>query len=142
MFQYLTGLDQGLDQVKDTTFFRALSPNGCFVLQAASPGQHRMLSEQEVLALQLQEQAARQQALVHTQQQQLGQQQQPPLQTPQQVQQQVPQKGFDQMRNKRFIRALSPNGSFVLQGASQQVPQPKQGPRRMTRFDPIVKALE
>ena len=68
MFQHLTGLDQGLDQVKNTTFFRALSPNGCFVLQTASPGQHRMLSEQEVLALQLQEQAVHQQALAHAQQ--------------------------------------------------------------------------
>ena len=105
MFQHLTGLDQGLDQVKNTTFFRALSPNGCFVLQTASPGQHHMLSEQEVLALQLQEQAARQQVLVHAQQQQLGQQQQPPLQAPQQVQQQVPQEGVDQVKNKRFIRA-------------------------------------
>ena len=56
--------------------------------------------------------------------------------------------GFDQVKNKRFIRALSPNGSFVLQAASlgqqgqQQVPQPKTGPRCKTRFDPVVRALE
>ena len=69
--------------------------------QAVTPPlseQQRSLSEQEVLALQLQEQAARQQA------QALAQQQQPPLQVPLQVQQQVPLSGVDQMKNKRFIR--------------------------------------
>ena len=69
--------------------------------QAATPPlpeQQRTLSEQEVLALQLQEQAARQQA------QALAQQQQPPLQVPLQVQQQVPLSGVDQVKNKRFIR--------------------------------------
>ena len=101
MFQYLTGgVDLGSDQVKNTTFFRAGSPKGCFVLQAAPPPvQHRSLSEQEVLALQLQEQAARQQ-----QDQALAQQQQQPLQAPTQVQQQVPLNGVDQVKNKRFIR--------------------------------------
>ena len=101
MFQYLTGgVDLGSDQVKNTTFFRAGSPKGCFVLQAAPPPvQHRSLSEQEVLALQLQGQAARQQ-----QAQALAQQQ--PLQAPPQVQQQVPQNGVDQVKNKRFIRLL------------------------------------
>ena len=85
MFQYLTGgVDLGADQA------------------APPPVQQRSLSHQEVLALQLQEQAARQQALAYTQ---LGQQQELPLQAPQHVQQQVPQKGVDQVKNKRFIRA-------------------------------------
>ena len=102
MFQHLTGgLDLGSDQVKNITFFGALSPKGCFVLQAAPPPlpeQQRMLSEQEVLALQLQEQAARQQVVAY-------EQQQPPLQVPHQVQKQVPQTGLDQVKNKRFIGA-------------------------------------
>ena len=113
MFQHLTGgLDLGTDQVKNTTFFGALSPKGCFVLQAAPPPseQQRMLTEQEVLALQLQEQAARQQALAY------AQQQQPPLQAPQQAQQQVPQSGVDQVKNKRFIRACVSQWIFCSPG--------------------------
>ena len=66
MFQYLTGgVDLGASQVP--------------------PVQHRSMTEQEVLALQLQEQAARRAQASALQQQPL------PLQTP-------------QVKNKRFIR--------------------------------------
>ena len=86
MFQYLTGgVDLGAGQAAPPPL----------------PVQQRSLSEQEVLALQLQEQAAPQQA------QALAQQQQPPLQAPLQVRQQVPLNGVDQVKNKRFIRLLS-----------------------------------
>ena len=104
-------MDQGVEQVMNKRFIGALSPNGYFVHQAATPVKQRMLTEQEVLAMQLQEQVARQQALLHAQQQQQGQQQ-TPLQAPQQVSQQVPQI------------------------------QPKKGTQRVTRFDPVVRALE
>ena len=66
-----------------------------------------------MLDLQLQEQATRQQAQAYARQQQ-----QQPLQVPLQVQQQVPQVGVDQVKNKRLIRALSPNGSFVHQAVA------------------------
>ena len=79
MFQYWTGgVDLGNGQ--------------------APPAQNRALTEQEVLALQLQEKASRQaQAAQAAQQQQ--QQQQQLLQSPQVLPLQTPQ-----VKNKRFIR--------------------------------------
>ena len=88
--------------MKNTTFFRTWSPKGCSVSSGCYSSlsiQQRTLSEQEMLDLQLQEQAARQQAQAYARQQQ-----QQPLQVPLQVQQQVPLGGVNQVKNKRFIR--------------------------------------